>query len=253
MVSTTQQHRGTKESVRMLTRARGMHGETPFFSFNFQHFQDSILANIPEIQPSAIWSTGSAADAIAAALATRSALSGQLDKIEREIIEGGEVGVLARASRQIEKDLADVDAEIAELRRKIAGTTAEAWGEASSLLKALQSAEDKEGVLLRIRAAFRSSIAGIWCVMGRRDGSNDKFCVAQIHFVGSEITRTCVIWYRPGVHHRPPCGPICGSAPLSWASCDLRNPSIAKGLYEAVRLLPFPESGTFGASPPKGK
>lgn len=157
-------------------------------------FEPAILCLLREIDPAEILPRQDRGAEEAVAIAGRLAeVEGQIEQVKARL--------QARYSDAIadvlERHEAERDALVARLsaaRQQAASPLGEAWGECRSLFDALKAATDEEDARIRLRAALRRIVEGIWCVViarGRR-----RLAGVQVRFAGGSH-RDYVILYTP--------------------------------------------------------
>jgi DNA invertase Pin-like site-specific DNA recombinase len=211
-------------------------------SFPLDAFEEAVLGRLREIDPRDVLPRGGD-DAADKALA----LAGRLTELEAEIER-----VKARLETKFSDGLADVlgrheakraklAEELAAAKLEAASPLTEAWGNATSLLAVLESAPDPEGARLKLRAALRRVVAGIWCLFVGH-GALRVACI-QIWFTG-DGRRDYIVLRRPARGHGPAesrhparqwvrsLAEVTGPAPL-----DLRRSDHARRLEKALAGL----------------
>jgi DNA invertase Pin-like site-specific DNA recombinase len=169
-----------KQSYRILRSTAPRSGEGKPYSFPYAVFERAVLSQLAEIDPHEILNGDGGPDETLA-------LSGQLAEVEssitlicREMDEHGESPTLfkrLRAKEELQRDLA---ARLAEARQKASHPLAETWGEAQSLLGALDAAADPAEARLRLRSVLRQIVDGIWLLVVPR--GHVRLCAVQIWF-----------------------------------------------------------------------
>src|SRR5262249_25242918 len=135
---------------------------------------------------------------------------------------------------------AELTRQLTEARREAAHPLSEAWGEARTLLGALEAAADPEDARLRLRSALRRVVDGIWLLVVRR--GRDALCGAQVWFK-KDGRRDYLIF------HRPPKGNNrvrregfwqASSLPEAAGKLDLRQPEHVKQLEAFLLKVQLP-------------
>jgi hypothetical protein len=163
-------------------------------SFPLDTFEKAILSRLAEIDPHDILNGDAGPDETIV-------LAGELTNVEAKIAEfeaellRGDVAALARTLRQLEARKAELVQKLTEARQKAAHPLSESWGETQSLVAALDGAKDQQDARLRLRAALRRIVEGIWMLVVP-EGRN-RICAAQIWFAGGERRRDYLIVHRP--------------------------------------------------------
>ena len=127
-------------------------------------------------------------------------LSGELSRVEAKIAEleaellNGDVAALAKVLREQEARKRDLAARLAEARHKAAHPLSEKWGQAHSLLAALDSAPDRPDALLRLRSALRAIIEDIRLLIVAR--GRKRLAAVQVWFK-ADGCRNYLILHKP--------------------------------------------------------
>jgi DNA invertase Pin-like site-specific DNA recombinase len=179
---------------RVLLNVNSAEGRAPARSFPFETFECAVLSLLREIDPQDILNGDSGPD-------ESLVLAGQLARVEAKIAEleaellNGDVAALAKVLRQLEEQKRDLEARLAEARQNAAHPLSMAWGEAQSLVEAIDGAPDPNDVRLRLRAALRRMIDGVWLLVVPR--GRDRLVAVQVWFAGRKKHRDYVILNRP--------------------------------------------------------
>jgi len=163
-------------------------------TFPLASFERAVLLCLAEIDPRDILIGNHGPDeslALAGALAQTEA---KIAEIEAELLNGNVVA-LAKVLRQLEGQKEDLVVKLTEARQKAAHPLEECWGEAKSLLGALDSAADANDARLRLRSALRRIVESIWMLVVPR-GAN-RLAAVQIWFVDGSRCRDYLILHRP--------------------------------------------------------
>jgi DNA invertase Pin-like site-specific DNA recombinase len=206
--------------------SRSLSGYCPTVSIQTEPFERAILEGLEELKPKDFLPEREAEDGVAAAEGKLREVEAQLAAIEERLVGGESVGVLERAAKKLEQRQRELRADLEERRAKANTPPKAAWGQAKSLIAALQSAPDPEAARVRLQAALRRLLARIDCLFVR-EGSRQIAC-AQLRFRDSPAVRTVFVCYRyPLVNSRDR-----RPAHLSWrtlrdelpAAVDLQKP-----------------------------
>jgi DNA invertase Pin-like site-specific DNA recombinase len=243
----TRTERGTHH--RILINTASAEGRAPCYSFPLATFERAVLSLLREIDPHEILNGDSGPDETLA-------LSGQITRVDESIAlieadmnEHGESPTLFKRLRAQEDLKRDLVKRLAEARQKAANPLSEAWGEAQTLLGALDAAPDPHDARLRLRSALRRIVEGIWMLVVPR--GRDRLCAVQIVFAGGERSRSYLIL------HRPPKGNVASRRRGGWAvrsfadaglrpgaNYDFRRPEdveeLARDLLAVPVALPLP-------------
>jgi DNA invertase Pin-like site-specific DNA recombinase len=162
-------------------------------SFPFAVFERAVLGRLSEIDPRELLPPTGEADEVLG-------LAGELASVEAEVeaiaaeMDREFSDVLAGVLRRKEARKKDLASRLADARLRAANPAVEAWGEAQTLLGALDNAPDQGEAKLRLRAVLRRVVESIWLlVVGR---GRDRLCVVQCRFAGGEH-RDSLIYHKP--------------------------------------------------------
>jgi hypothetical protein len=164
------------------------------WSFPFDSFEAAILSMLREIDPHEILNGDQGPDE-ALALAGRVAeVDSAIALIEADLDEHGESAALFRRLRAKEAEKRDLDAKLREAQQKAANPLSASWGEAQTLLGALDAAPDQHDARLRLRSALRRIVDSLWLLPVPR--GRFRLCAVQVWFAGGERCRSYVILHR---------------------------------------------------------
>jgi hypothetical protein len=163
-------------------------------SFPLVTFERAVFAQLREIAPHSILNGDGGPDETILLAGELARVEAKIAEIEREVLRG-EVAALARVLRRLEEKKAQLAAGLAEARQKAANPLSECWGEAQTLLEALDAAPDQEEARLRLRAALRRIVAETRLLVVPR--GRDRLAAVQIWFAGGAKHRDYLILHRP--------------------------------------------------------
>jgi DNA invertase Pin-like site-specific DNA recombinase len=188
---------GNRSKVRMqklLVNYNAIEGRAAMCSFNFATFEKAVLSLLREIDPHDILNGDSGPDeslALAGELAT---VEGKIGELEAELLQG-DVAAVVKVLRDLEAKKADLAAKLAEARQRAAHPLSEAWGQAQSLVSAIDSAPDPKDARLRLRTALRRIVSSIWLLVVPR--GRDRLAAVQIWFAGEKKHRDYLVLHIP--------------------------------------------------------
>jgi hypothetical protein len=213
-------------------------GSAKCWSFPFATFERAVVSLLSEVDPRDVLGQEEGPDEALALSGELAQVEGSIALIGQEMDEHGESPMLFRRLREKEARKAELAGLLAEARQRAANPLSEAWGEARSLLAALDSAPDPQDARLRLRGALRRIVSDIWLLVVPR--GLDRLCAVQVWFAGGERHRDYLIL------HRPPNG-LTGKEGGWWArslaevaepgDLDLRNRKHAAELEAALESL----------------
>jgi DNA invertase Pin-like site-specific DNA recombinase len=188
-------NRSAKRMQRLLINHNAIEGRSKLISFPFHTFEPAVLSLLREIDPHEILNGDSGPDETIV-------LRGQLEGVETELaarkafMEGKPFSpVIGQQILDLESRQRELSERLAEARQKAAHPLSESWGEAQTLLEALDAAPDPEDARLRLRAALRRIVEVIMLLVVPR--GRDRLCYVQIWFAGGERHRDYLIFHRP--------------------------------------------------------
>jgi hypothetical protein len=153
------------------------------------------LTCLKEIDPKSILDGGHKTNAAAA-------LAGQLAGVESELKDAsafmdahGFSATIGKRVSGLEARQRELTAALVEARAKAAHPLSETWGEAQGLLDALESEADPADTRLRLRAALRRIVDGIWLLVVPR--GRTRLAAVQIWFTGGKRQRSYLVLHKP--------------------------------------------------------
>jgi DNA invertase Pin-like site-specific DNA recombinase len=179
---------------RALINAAGARGLGSSLSFPFPTFEAAVLSALLEIPPHEILNGDQGPDETIALAGELAEVESSLAAIEADMDAHGESPRLFQRLRAKEARKAELVELLDQARQKAAHPLSEAWGEAQSLLLALESAPDPEDARLRLRAALRRMVDGIWVLVIPR--GMDRLAAVQIWFAGGKKHRDYLILHQ---------------------------------------------------------
>jgi hypothetical protein len=177
------------------------HGRAPCHSFPIDTFEQAILTHLREIDPGQILRQEEP-DETAQLAARLGDVRSQRKQIEDELVslKATPKGAV-RALAELEEQERQLEEQLRAARQKASHPLAETWGQAQSLLDAINRDPDAR---LRLRALLRQLVTDIRLLVVRR--GRDRLAAVQIWFTGGEH-RDYVILHRPPLatpHFRRP-------------------------------------------------
>jgi DNA invertase Pin-like site-specific DNA recombinase len=225
---------------RMLINRAAVEKRATYYTFPFATFEAALLSLLAEVNPHDILNGGDGPD-------ESLVLAGELAQVEASIAlivadmdTHGESPALFRRLRAKEEQQRTLVVKLAEARQKAAHPLSEAWGEAQTLLSAVDNAPDPSDARLRLRSILRRVIDSVWVLVVPR--GRQRLCAVQVWFAKGEKHRDYIIL------HRTPRGNQHGRAEGGWrahsladvadpAALDLRKPGDAAGLERVLGTL----------------
>jgi hypothetical protein len=216
-------------------------GRTRGYSFPVEPFERAIFRRLAEVDPPEVLGEASTPDPVLSLSGELAAVDESIALIEADLNEHGESPTLFKRLRAKEAEKTDLARRLAEARQSAASPPLEAWGEALTLLGALDSAADLQDARLRLRSALRRIVREAWLLVMPR--GRDRLCAVQMHFEG-DTCRQYVILHRPPkanarARQRGGLGVVSFAAAGLPGNIDLRHrgqagPSADVALLEAL-------------------
>jgi hypothetical protein len=215
-------------------------GRARLYSFDYTVFETAILSCLREIDPHEILNGDTGPDETIVLAGELASVEAKIAELESELLKG-DVAALAKVLRRLEGQKADLAARLATARQKAAHPLSETWGEAQSLVDTLASASDPEAARLRLRAALRRMIEGIWLLVVPHNKT--RLAAVQIWFTGGQRHRDYVILWQPSrgnqyAHKEGGWWARSLSTVAKSGEFDLRNVKHAQQLEEVLAAAP---------------
>jgi hypothetical protein len=132
-------------------------------SFPLDVFEKALLSELTEIKPSDILPQNDlGADKTAILSGLIEDITAEIEKLKARLQARYSDAVADVLERQESKRKLLAE-ELAQAKQEATSPIAESWGEAQSLIGALESARNKNEVRIRLRAALRRIVEGIYC------------------------------------------------------------------------------------------
>jgi DNA invertase Pin-like site-specific DNA recombinase len=218
-------------------RVKGTHS----VSFPFDVFEKALLSQLKEIKPSEILDeTEPSADRTAVLSGLVEELTGEIEKLKHRLQARFSDPVADVLDRQEAKRKLLAE-ELAQAKQEATSPIAESWGEAQSLIGALDGARDKNAVRIRLRAALRRIIEGIYCAFTTHN-KRPSMRLAYVTVVFKGVVHWAVgcnvdpddpdpdvqrfesalrnIWIR----YEPATGGSVGKRPARWSVRSIKHP-----------------------------
>jgi DNA invertase Pin-like site-specific DNA recombinase len=195
-------YRGPKGApARFVINAAGFERHKPIVTFPLNTLERAILSCLREIDPHEILNGDSGPDETVE-------LGKQFAAVEVELAEAaafmeahGFSATIGKRITGLEVKKRDLAEQLATARQKAAHPLSEIWGEAQTLIAALDAAPDPKDARLRLRAALRRMVESIYLLIVPRGA--DRLCAAQVWFAGGRHRDYLVL-------SRPPKAGRCG-------------------------------------------
>jgi DNA invertase Pin-like site-specific DNA recombinase len=177
--------------VRILQCLDGSEGRGPVSTFPYVPFEQGVLGLLREVDVREVLGEDDGPDEVKALAGELAAVEGRLASLEAELSggEGEEVAPVVRALRQLEARRKDAAARLAEAERRAASPLSAAWGEALSLVEALDAAADPDEARMALRGVLRRVVADMRVVVVGR--GRTRLAGLQIFYARPQNGVTC--------------------------------------------------------------
>jgi DNA invertase Pin-like site-specific DNA recombinase len=182
-----------KGDVRMVSSGamRGKVG-AKYVSFPLVTFERAVLSMLAEVDPREVLGGEKGPDEVMALSGELARVESSIAAIEAELDANGESPTLFRRLRAREEEKRKLSERLSEAWQRAATPLSEAWGEARSLLEAVDAAPDQDDARLRLRAVFQRIISEVLVLIVPR--GDDRIVAAQIWFADNKRSRDYVIY-----------------------------------------------------------
>lgn len=186
--------KGRGKKGRILLNNGAREGWAKCRSFPFDVFEQAILCCLRGINPNDILEGNNEPDETLT-------LGSELALVESELAEAGAFmdangfsTTIGKRVTVLEARKRDLVEKLAVAKQKAAHPVSESWGEAQTLIGALDTAPDQDDARIRLRGVLRRVVESIWMFVVPR--GLDRWCVAQVFFHESGKYQTYLILYR---------------------------------------------------------
>jgi DNA invertase Pin-like site-specific DNA recombinase len=232
--------RSRTDAAATVVPAGSQEGTAPWSAFPLDTLERAVFALLAEVDPREILGRVGEPDEVLTLSGELAWVDGKIAELEAELLEG-DVPAVVRVLRRQEDRKRELVGRLTQARERAASPLGEAWGEAGSLLAALDHAPDQEAARLRLRGVLRRIVGGIY-ILAVPCGGWARLAAVQVWFTGGEKSRDYLIYHRSlrtnGGKRRPA---------LWWArslasvvkpgNLDLRNPDHARQLEKALNAV----------------
>jgi DNA invertase Pin-like site-specific DNA recombinase len=255
-----QVNKGPRGGGRLLVPYKAIQGAegSRYASFPFGTFERAVLSCLREIDPRDILPNESGGEDRSLVLTGRLAeINAEIEKVKNRL-QAKYSDAVADVLERHEAERAALEEQLAEARQAEASPLDAAWRDCGSLLDVLDGAErqpgkgrkrsarpDAEEARVRLRAALRRVVEGVWCLLLGRG----KLRVAAVQF-----------WFTGGAHrdylivHQAATGGSVGVRSARWwvrslkqasasANFDLRKPEDARELEAELAAADLRDDG----------
>jgi hypothetical protein len=188
--------RGSGQGVprRVLVNNAGAEGRAKYCSFPAEAFERGVFSCLREIDPHEIINGDEAPDEAQSLAGEHAAVENELAEAAAFMDAHGFSPTIGRRVTELENRLRDVAERLAAAQEKAAHPLSAAWGEAQTLLGALDSAPDPREARLRLRSALRRIVDSVWLLVVRRGLC--RLCAVQVWFADGKRHRDYLILSR---------------------------------------------------------
>jgi DNA invertase Pin-like site-specific DNA recombinase len=169
-----------KHGVRVLINMAAADGRGTCYSLPFATFEGALFSALKEIDPHEILDGDSGPDETTALAAEVARLENDIAQIAADLDKHGESPTLYKRLRDKEARKAAAALELAEACNRAAHPLSETWGEAKTLLEAVEKAPDRHDARLRLRSAIRRIVESVYVLVVPR--GRDRLCEVQVNF-----------------------------------------------------------------------
>jgi hypothetical protein len=231
---------GQGKPYRSLRSTAPRSGAGKAYAFSLAAFEGAVLQCLKEIDPHKILNGDDKPDDALTLAADLEAVEAELARASAFMDEHGFSETIGKRITALEDSKRALTDELAEARERADYPLSEKWGEAKTLLAALETAPDKREARLRLRSALRRIVDSIWLLVVPR--GRDRLCAVQVWFAGGERRRDYLILNRPpkaNARARTGGGSWCWSfaAAALPGDLDLRDPGHAARLEKALEAV----------------
>jgi hypothetical protein len=143
-----------------------MENGSKVYGFSLDYFEEAVLSLLKEIDPREVLGDAPGQNEIIALSIELENVRTQQDAIATELaMLGGESKTLAKAAALLDTREKELTEQLDQARAKSAHPAGECWGEAMSLIDALEAAPDPREARLKLRALLRQLVNEIWILV----------------------------------------------------------------------------------------
>jgi hypothetical protein len=211
----------------ILVNNSGDNGRGKRHTIPYLPVERAVLSRLRELDARAVLNGDHAPDESHALAGELAGVEAELAAAESFMEANGFSPAIGKRVRTLEARKRELGERLAEARQKAAHPLSESWGEAQSLVDALDAAADKNDVRLRLRAALKRICESVWLLVVNH--GKDALAAIRVQFTGGKH-RDYLLLYRPArnrhVDARFQVKDFADAAP-TVARLDLRRPKDA--------------------------
>jgi DNA invertase Pin-like site-specific DNA recombinase len=189
-----------RKPKRILINGDANEGVASCRTFPFDPFERAVLSELAEVDPGEVTGRDDGPDEVMVLSGELSRVASSIAAIEAEMDANGESPTLFRRLRAKEEAHRSLVERLNAAREKAAHPLSEAWGEAHTLLGALDGAPDPRDARLRLRSVLRRVVEEIRLLVVPRGAC--RLAAVRVQFAG-DGHRDYLIFYRPARTGRP--------------------------------------------------
>jgi DNA invertase Pin-like site-specific DNA recombinase len=149
---------------RVLIAQRACENGSPAFGFDFEVFEQAILSLLREVNPRQILGDAPGQDEVIILSGELEHVRTQQDAVAFELLKG-DSKTLAKAARALDAREKELIEQLDEARRQASHPAGECWGEAMTLIDAMDAAPDPKEARLKLRGLFRQLVESLWILV----------------------------------------------------------------------------------------
>jgi DNA invertase Pin-like site-specific DNA recombinase len=205
---------------RVLIAAKAMENGSPVYGFDFDVFERAVLSQLKEIPPAEILGDAPGQNEITALSIELGNVRAQNENIATEMIVNPKLKALVKAAEALDAKEKQLTEKLDDLRRQAGHSNGESWGEAMSLVDALEAAPDPKEARLKLRMLLRQHVTEIRILVVPKSPTR-RLAWVQVFFA-SGVRRDYLIYCQAAGNHRPASVKV-ESKPDLTAPLDLRR------------------------------
>jgi hypothetical protein len=171
---------------RVLIAKRACENGSPVYGFDFDVFERAVLGLLKEVPPAEILGDAPGQNEITALSIELGNVRAQQETIEAELLTRKDAKTLAKVADRLDAKEKELTEKLDELRRKAGHSDGESWGEAMSLIDALDAAPDPKDARLKLRMLLRQLVKDIWILV--------------VPLTPTRRVAAVQVWFESGIH-----------------------------------------------------
>jgi DNA invertase Pin-like site-specific DNA recombinase len=150
---------------RVLLAKKAVENGSKVYGFDFDIFERAVLSMLKEINPREILGDVPGQNEIVELSIELENVRAQQEAVSTELLLRKDAKTLAKVLDRLDAQEKELQEQLDLLRQKAAHPAGEQWGEAMSLIDALDLAPDKKEARLKLRGLLRQLVASIWILV----------------------------------------------------------------------------------------